>query len=129
MVIATPTKAFDWSRSCAYDAAAKRSFHGRARSRLRDLAAALQLPAGSFDIRTNKGGIAVSGESILHATHLYVQVSQSYSGKGMGVLLRRCNGRTDYVGERNHWLALSALDDVNQLARYIRTIILQPKED
>jgi hypothetical protein len=126
MVIATPTKAFDWSRSCAYDAAAKRSFHGRARSRLRDLAAALQFPAGSFDIRTNKAGIAVSGESILHATHLYVQVSQI--GKGMGVLLRRCDGRTDYVGGTNHWLALSALDDVNQLARYVRTIILQPKE-
>ncbi len=53
---------FDWTKSCSYDAQQKRRFHSTARSRLKKLAAELHLPAGSYDLRFNKAGIAVSGE-------------------------------------------------------------------
>jgi hypothetical protein len=45
---------------------------------LKALADALRLSSGEFDLRSNKGGIAVSGEVTLHGDDLYVQVSQSY---------------------------------------------------
>lgn len=47
---------FDWNRSCSYDEQQKRRFHTTARSRLKKLAAELALPAGRFDLRSNRGG-------------------------------------------------------------------------
>jgi hypothetical protein len=118
------SKAFDWSTSVAYDAPRKASLHFAGRARLRLLAKELGLPKDSFDIRSNKGGIAVSGECILHAEKIYVQVSQSVIGRGMGILIRKCNGRKDYTGSRNHWLPLDRLNDIPALARYVRTVLL-----
>lgn len=66
---------FNFRKSVAYDDEAKRKFHDHARRQLRKLAAALGLPAGSYDLRSNHAGIAVSGEITLRAEHLYVQVS------------------------------------------------------
>lgn len=66
---------------------------------LKDIAKALALPKGSYDIRINKGGPAVSGEITLHGEWLYVQLSQT----SHGVLWRFCNGRKDYQGDQNHW--------------------------
>ncbi len=93
-----------------------------ARARLRQLAAALKLPPGSFDLRSNLAGIAVSGEVTLHHDAVYVQVSQSCMGVGMGVLFRACRGRRDYTGGRNHWLPLAALDDIPALGVRVRTV-------
>ena len=90
---------------------------------MRALAAVLALPKGSFDIRSNAGGIAVSGEVTLHAENIYVQISQSCLGGGMGVLIRTCAGRRDYTGGRNHWLPLSSLNSVNVLAHYVRRVM------
>jgi hypothetical protein len=117
-------KAFDWSTSVAYNAQRKASFHATARARLRKLATELGLPNGSYEIRSNQGGIAVSGEATLHHEKIYVQVLQSCLGRGMGILIRKCNGRKDYTGGRNHWLPLNRLDDIAALARYVRTVLL-----
>ena len=68
-----PSKPFDFRKRVAYDGDAKEAFHRTARRQLKLLAAALGLPTGGFDLRSNKGGIAVSGEVTLHADHLYVQ--------------------------------------------------------
>ncbi|CAN7624154.1 hypothetical protein [Pararhizobium sp. LjRoot238] len=86
---------FQWSKSCAYDEEQKRRFHSIARSRLKKLAAELSLPAGTYDIRSNKAGIAVSGESTLHHEQFYLQVGQFGPGSGHGILLRTCKGRKD----------------------------------
>jgi hypothetical protein len=117
-------KAFDWSTSVSYNAQRKGSFHSTARARLRKLATELGLPEGSFEIRSNKGGIAVSGEATLHHEKIYVQVLQSCLGGGMGILIRKCNGRKDYTGGRNHWLPLDRLDDIESLARHVRSVLL-----
>lgn len=117
------TRAFNWSSNVSYQPEHKARFHSMGRARLRMLAALLELPVGSFDIRSNKGGIAVSGEVTLHAERVYVQVSQSCLGGGMGVLVRSCEGRHDYMGGRNHWLPLSQLNDLEALALRVRAVM------
>lgn len=112
----------NWNQSCAYDAAQKSRFHSTARARLRRLAVELGLPAGSYDLRSNQGGIAVSGEITLHHEAVYVQVSQSELGGGMGVLIRTCRGRRDYTGGPNNFVSLALLDDVPALAARVRLV-------
>ncbi|MDQ6436279.1 hypothetical protein RB623_19650 [Mesorhizobium sp. LHD-90] len=113
---------FDWNRSCSYDGEQKRRFHTMARSRLKKLAAELALPPGSYDLRSNKAGIAVSGEVTLHLDRAYIQVSQFGLSSGHGILIRTCKGRTDYTGGPNHFVALTMLDDIPALAAAVRAI-------
>ena len=112
----------NWTQSCAYDDAQKRRFHSTARARLRQLAVALRLPAGSYDLRSNQGGIAVSGEITLHHEAVYVQVSQSAMGGDIGVLIRSCRGRRDYTGGANNFAPPRLLDDIPALAEQVRRI-------
>ncbi len=109
------SNAFDFRTSVAYDDRAKRLFHSRARSQLRRLASALGLQPGSYDLRSNQGGIAVSGEITLHSERLYVQAAQS-----VGILFRTCKGRKDYVGGPNNFAPLDLLNRPEELARRIR---------
>lgn len=82
----------------------------------------MRLPSGSFDLRSNKGGIAVSGEITLHHEAVYIQVSQSALGGGMGFLIRTCRGRRDYTGGANNWNPLALLDDIPALAAKVRDV-------
>lgn len=93
---------FQWDKSCAYDEQQKQRFHATARSRLKKLAAELGLPPGGFEIRSSKGGVAVSGEVTLHHTGAYIQVGQFGLSSGHGILIRTCRGRGDYSGGPNH---------------------------
>jgi len=111
---------FDFGKPVAYDAAAKRLFHSRARSQLRRLATALALRPGSYDLRSNPADIAVSGEITLHTDCLYVQASQSAMGNGSGILFRPCKGRKDYVGGPNNFAPLDLLNNPEELAQRIR---------
>ena len=117
---------FDFRQPVAYDPERKRVFHGQARSRLRLLAAALGLRDSDYDVRSNEGGIAVSGEAILHAARLYVQASQSCMGCHAGILFRSCDGRQDYVGGHNHFAPLDLLNHPPALAALIRRNVLLP---
>lgn len=111
----------NWYARCAYDSARKRRFHSTARARLRKLA--LALPAGSYDLRSNQGGIAVSGEITLHHHAVYIQVSQPATGWDTGVLIRTCRGRRDYTGGPNTFAPLSMLDDIPALAARVRVVM------
>jgi hypothetical protein len=111
---------FDFRLPVAYDTARKRAFHQNARRRLAQLANALVLQPGDFDLRTNVAGIAVSGEVTLHADHVYVQVSQPFGGFDSGILFRTCEGRRDYVGGRNNFASLDLLHNPSLLAARIR---------
>ncbi|MER9559365.1 hypothetical protein [Mesorhizobium sp. M0323] len=113
---------FDWNRSCSYDEQQKRRFHTIARSRLKKLAAELALPQGSFDLCSNKAGIAVSGEITLHHDDASIQVGQFGLSSGHGMLIRTCKGRKDYIGGANHFVALGMLDDIPALAAAVRAI-------
>jgi hypothetical protein len=111
---------FDFRRPVAYDAAGKRVFHSRARSQLRRLAVALGLKPGSYNLCSNYGGIAVSGEAVLHTDCLYVQVCQPATGHDSGILFRACKGRNDYVGGPNNFASLDLLNHPDELSRRIR---------
>jgi len=113
-----------WNKPCAYDEDQKRHFHTAARVRLRQLATALRLRAGSVDLRSNKAGIAISGEVTLHHARVYIQVSQPAVGGDTsgGVLIRTCRGRRDDVGGLNHFVSLTMLDDIDALSDRVRRI-------
>lgn len=97
----------------------KRSFHTEAARSLRELAKALGLGRGDYDLRSNKAGPAVSGEITLHADRLYVQISQPFVA-GSEILYRRVDSRTDYTGKRNHYAAIDKALDPSTLAATIR---------
>jgi hypothetical protein len=109
----------DWYAPCSYEPERKRRFHAIARARLRKLALELRLPTGSFDLRSNQCGIAVSGEVILHHEKLYVHVSQPAMRANTGILIRTCRGRRDYTGGADHFAPLSLLDDIPALAERV----------
>jgi hypothetical protein len=113
---------FDFRKPVAYDGEAKRAFHNHARRRLKQLANALGLAPGSFDLRSNLGGLAVSGEATLHADHLYVQACQPATGHDSGILFRTCQGRKDYHGGPNNFASLDLLNQSEDLARRIKEV-------
>ena len=121
--MSTTSSAFDFRKSVAYDEARKLQFHRIARRQLALLAKALNLPSGSYDLRSNKAGIAVSGEVTLHGEHIYVQASQPFGGFHTGVLIRTCKGRKDYTGGPNNFASLDLLHDPGKLARIVQTVI------
>jgi hypothetical protein len=113
----------DWYKPCAYNEPQKHLFHREARKALQALAEALCLPRQSFRVRSNKGGIAVSGEITLHSTHLYVQVCQPATGADSGVFIRTCKGLDDYTGGPNNFAPLSCLDNIDALAGHCQRVL------
>lgn len=108
------------NKDFSYNEDNKSQLHRAGTKALKALAAKLALPAGSFDVRSNKGGIAVSGEITLHSDKLYVQISDSSSGRGLQVLFRTCNGRKDYSGGMNNFANIDQFESdafVQQLQR------------
>ena len=100
----------------------KKTFHRLARSVLKQLANDLRLAKGSYEIRSNMGGIAVSGEITLHSESLYVQISQwSWTTPSRdtvtSVLFRSCKGRKDYVGDRNNFCSVTDLISEDMILR------------
>jgi hypothetical protein len=93
-------------------AARKQTLHTTGRSFLKGLAHDLGIPESEFNIRSNKAGIAVSGEVTLHSDKIYVQIHESSVGeRGLSVLYRNCAGKKDYVGGMNHHIRMDQLQD------------------
>lgn len=92
---------------CTYHEANKKEFKRLSQKLLRALATELGLERTDRDIRYNPGGIAVSGDSTLHADHLYVTFN--VDGFGLGVLVRTCKHRKDYTGGPNRWFSFERL--------------------
>lgn len=105
-----------WLTDCSYNPTHKGSWHHEARTRMRRLAKELGLERGTYDIRSNMAGPAVSGEVTLHGEDIYVQVSQSSGGPRMGILFRTCEGRKDYSGGTNYFGHIFELEDIASLA-------------
>jgi len=51
----------------------KEKYHRMARKQLHKLAQQLDLDPGDYEIRSNKGGVAVCGEVTLHTDTLYIK--------------------------------------------------------
>lgn len=90
--------------------ARKDALHKEGKTFLRRLAKTLGLPVGSYNIRCNRGGIAVSGEVTLHGDRLYVQLAEMAIGSdGLELLYRPCRGKKDYTGGPNQFVSLRTL--------------------
>ena len=100
----------------SYNAENKARFHKLGKKFLGQVAKALNLPLGTYDIRSNMGGIAVSGEITLHTDTLYVQLSKGSITNRF--FYRSCKGRKDYTGGSNQWM------DWNQLLNFNETVEL-----
>lgn len=107
-------------RGVSYDEAAKRVFHSEGRAAMRRLAEALDLDHGSYEVRSCKGGPAVSGEIVLHGEQVWVQLSLGGLGQDREILYRRVRGRTDHCGERNHWASVNLLLSPDRFADQLR---------
>jgi hypothetical protein len=93
----------------SYEHDNKQKFHLIGQKVCRKIAKALGLAPGTFDVRSNMGGIAVSGEVTLHGENIYIQFSQTGYHNG-DIMYRKCEGRKDYCGKINHYLTCDYLD-------------------
>jgi len=107
-------------RGVSYDEAAKRVFHSEGRAAMRRLAEALALDAGTYDVRSNKGGQAVSGEITLHGDEVWVRLSLGVFGPNHEVAFRQVRGRDDHCGGRNHWASINELLAPDRFAARLR---------
>jgi hypothetical protein len=107
-------------RGVGYDADAKRQFLADGRRAMRRLAEALGLPDGSYDVRSNPGGTAVSGEIILHGEEAWVELSLGFMGPSREVMFRRVRGRADYIGDRNRFASVRELLSPDTFAARLR---------
>jgi hypothetical protein len=97
----------------------KKMFHKDAKHFLKQLASALALTPGSYEIRVNAAGVAVSGEVTLHHDRLYVQLSESCTSPGVSILYRSCKGREDYCGGANQFVSIRELLDADRQERFL----------
>ena len=114
----------------AYDDAGHRNkelFHMRGKALLKFIAKDLGYVPGECDIRSNKSGVAGSGEITLHTEDLYIQLSQSCGGGGLEVLYRTCKNRQDYCGGSNNWLSFIDLRDYQRVIRKFGSIRKAPQ--
>lgn len=95
-------------QNLSYNYEAKEKFHRAARAVCARIAQTLGLAKDSYEIRSNKGGIAVSGEVTLHSEEFYIQFSQHCFGK-TSIMYRKVNGRKDYTGGNNHFMSCDVL--------------------
>lgn len=86
------------AKCSSYNDEVKNSYRLAVRQWLKRLAIALQLNSENYEIRFNAGGIAVSGDGILHHESFYIHVSDS------GCYWRTCKGQKDYTGGTNQWV-------------------------
>ncbi len=106
--------------------AAKEAFHRDAQKFLHGIAKALGFAPGSYDVRSNKAGMAVSGEVTLHSDDLYVQLSEGAMGPGVQALYRSCDSRKDYYGHQNHFAGIEKFRGVEaqeQLIAQMRRLV------
>lgn len=107
---------------CAYsgpEAKLKERFHHLGRIVLRLIAAKLRLGPGQYEIHSNKGGVAVSGEVWLYTPFMFLEFSQTSLGPQF--MYRTCeppvNGRWDSGSlpkHGNRWMPYKQLLDLDK---------------
>ena len=91
------------------NAESKNLYHKKWIKNLADLAYALQLPEGSYTVRSNKGGPAVLGEITLHSNWFYIMVGGTEITSVDRVLYRTCKSQKDFVGGYNRYCLTNML--------------------
>jgi hypothetical protein len=100
--------------------ASKKSFHLKGKKFLAELARALGVSVGTYSVRSNVGGVAVSGEVTLHTDNIYIQLSDYFGQPGISMMYRSCTSQKDYTGGRNHTVKLADLGDEDTQYRILK---------
>lgn len=109
----------------AYKHLWQQEFYARGREACARIAEELNLKPGTYEIRTNPGGIAVAGEVTLHHEKFYLQFGQR-SGREAYILLRECEGLRDFTGGTNSYLRTDFVAKRGgYVVDYIRNYILE----
>jgi len=99
-----------------YNHDTKERWHRLARRIAKALAERMGLKSSEHTIRFNRGGIAVCGETTLHADWIYIQLSVSCFGPANRFMYRTCDGQWDYTGGVNRWMTFDELLDLDAAA-------------
>ena len=95
----------------AEDEQKKELFHRDAPIFLLSLAQALGLPEGSFRIDSSKGDVGRSGSVMLLAKHLYVELYENTTRRGITLVYRSRESMTDIAGGRSNFLFPEKLEN------------------
>jgi len=109
------------NKDLSYSYEPKTEFHRLGKRVAKKVAVALGLPTGSYDIRSNLGGVAVSGEVTLHGEDIYIQFGKSFSGEPR-IMYRSCKGRKDYTGGSNNFMDVESLQNFDEAISYFQRI-------
>lgn len=91
------------TRAACYNYENKKEYQRLGRRILKEIAEKLNLKKGEFDIRFNPGGIACSGDHVLHSDKIYLALHDNI---GFGSFYyRTCKGRKDFTGGYNRNVA------------------------
>ncbi len=107
----------------SYNDGLKYMFHAQAQQVLMKLAAQLGYTRGQYDLKSNRGGPAVSGEVTLRADKFYICFGQFYGACAGMFMWRTCKGLKDKTGGHNRWVHYSKLKNLVSLAEDIKSII------
>jgi hypothetical protein len=97
------------TRAACYNDEYKQEYRRLGRKFLKEVAKMLNLAQTDYDIRWNAGGIACSGDHILHHEKFYLHFSDNI-GSGW-FYFRKCAGRKDYRGGMNQIVGLEDLKE------------------
>jgi hypothetical protein len=109
----------------AYDAEGEKDKEAFLAAVAKELARLMGLAEGTYEIRTNRAGIAVSGDVTLHGERIYVCLEQFCIPNGF--YYRRVDGRTDYCGKFNRWAKWERLLDLPLLAEDMKRVSEDPR--
>lgn len=76
-----------------YDYHHKEKYRRESRKFLQAISNSVGLTKGQYDLRFNPGGMAGSGDAVLHSENFYVHIND------FGHYWRLCKGRKDYGGQ------------------------------
>lgn len=114
----------------------KQLWHKKMSAYAREIAKAMGLEKGEFEVRSNKAGIAVLGEVMLHTEHVYVCFGGSvgsptffYRGCLKGGFKARDYGTGMSGLERNRHLSYESIRDLQGIADTFRTLQDQVKRE
>ena len=95
----------------------KNNFHRIGKAALKSLASDLGYRPQDYRLSSNKAGIAVSGEVVLHTANLYIQIS-GFSFENSTVLYRTCDHIKDYTGGRNNHCSIAhAIEEITSFSK------------
>lgn len=72
-----------------------------------------------MSIRSNVGGMAVSGEVIYHSADMYIELSEGCMMPDVRMMYRSCKSEKDYIGNTNHFVNMKGLVSEAGQARLI----------